>query len=182
MLDGLRSLQFGTAAVYSNETVGLRGTTILIAATYIRMLHFVEVVPQVRIERVSPSGRASTPGRIQHVSDGRPATYGYGASAPTIVIHRHAEGWQDRFRAYRILLDGRPVAKIKRGESYEFPVAPGEHTILLTSAWYSSRPAHVELRKGERATFVCGPGGKFGDGPGTTVFSPGSYIALERIF
>lgn len=37
MRDGLRSLQFGTAAVYSNETVGLCGTTTFIAATYSRM-------------------------------------------------------------------------------------------------------------------------------------------------
>jgi hypothetical protein len=58
-------------------------------------------------------------------------------------------------RAFKVILDGKQVAKIKNGERIELDVAPGDHSLLLKIDWCRSNI--VELRAdSEDVTYRCG--------------------------
>jgi len=47
------------------------------------------------------------------------------------VLRRSRWAARDLVRSYRVLLDGGEVSRIKRGQTFEFNVMPGPHTIQL---------------------------------------------------
>lgn len=96
-----------------------------------------------------------------------------------IAIRRTSDAMRDRFRAYRIVIDGQPVAKIKRGQSHEVDVAPGPHSVQLTIDWCTSREAYVDLRAGDRVAFVCKPSGSPATAIPSITIGRNFYIALE---
>ncbi|WP_338550397.1 hypothetical protein [Roseovarius phycicola] len=63
----------------------------------------------------------------------------------SIVFHR-ANGWVDRWRAYRILVDGVEVAKLKRNRSISVDATAQEHVLLAKVDWCSSPVLVVDLR------------------------------------
>lgn len=65
------------------------------------------------------------------------------------------DGWQDRFRAYVVLIDDRGVGKLKRGESARFELSPGPHTVQVAIDW--KRSAAFDISGEERLAFLCGP-------------------------
>src|SRR5215469_9674168 len=83
-------------------------------------------------------------------------TYGGGI----IRLHRQQVPWRDKFRKYRVRIDGEYVGRIAQGETQEFSVRPGEHRVRLTiDRYFTSRERVVRLRDGELAEFICGSGG-----------------------
>ena len=59
-------------------------------------------------------------------------------------------GWVDQFRAYQVIVDGKRVGKIRNGESKEFQVAPGQHTVALRiDLIWGSEPLRITVRDGE---------------------------------
>lgn len=58
---------------------------------------------------------------------------------PTLKVTRD-EGWSDRIRKYRILIDGEEAGRIAQGEELEIPVSPGTHTLVAKVDWCSCRP------------------------------------------
>ena len=55
-------------------------------------------------------------------------------------------GWVDRFRKYRVLVDGVCVGKIANGGSFVHQVGPSEHTIQVRIDWFGTK----------RQSFVAG--------------------------
>jgi hypothetical protein len=97
----------------------------------------------------------------------------------TIAVRRQPGGQRDIFRAYRIVVDGKTVGKIRRGQSREVQVSPGSHTLVIAIDWGSSPMAQVELQTGDRAAFVCEPGGSAETALVTSLFDRHAYISLS---
>ncbi len=64
-------------------------------------------------------------------------------------------GSADKLRAYKVLVDDAEVGTIKDGETKQFPVADGKHTVKLKIDWCSSQPISFD-RSGNQVSFECG--------------------------
>ncbi len=62
-------------------------------------------------------------------------------------------GYIDAARAYRVLIDGVVVNRIKQGKTLQVDVPPGEHRLQLKIDWCSSKPLSFAVAEGERLTF-----------------------------
>jgi hypothetical protein len=98
-----------------------------------------------------------------------------------IHVHRRANAYQDRARAYKILLDGQEVGNVKRGESAAFDAAPGAHELQLKIDWATSEPVSVEVQAGQDVHFNCWPNAK----PLTALYwitvGRSRYIGVEEV-
>ncbi len=56
----------------------------------------------------------------------------------SILITRESRLWINRFRSYKILIDNKVVGTLTDGESKEFSVTPGEHSIQAKIDWGTS--------------------------------------------
>ena len=65
-----------------------------------------------------------------------------------------ATGWYARFRAYRVLIDGVVVGRIRPGETLWFPVARGDHRVRLKVDWTGSREVVVTVPPDPQ--LICG--------------------------
>ena len=65
------------------------------------------------------------------------------ARMPTLTVHRD-RGWTDRFRRYRILVDGAEVGRLRQGERLAVEVAPGPHEVEARIDWCGSRVLEFE--------------------------------------
>src|SRR5580658_9326804 len=74
-----------------------------------------------------------------------------------IQITRKAAPWRDRFRAYRIVLDGLQVGEIRNGQTVDFPVSPGRHELHLKIDWAGSKVLTFEVSADEIVRFRCEP-------------------------
>jgi hypothetical protein len=75
-----------------------------------------------------------------------------------LTVSRSPQGWPDRIRRYRLLVDGKAVASLKRGQSVSVPVQPGHHRIWMRIDWCRSRILDVELGDNERIVLTCRSG------------------------
>jgi hypothetical protein len=73
----------------------------------------------------------------------------------TIHIRREA-GWADFIRSYRVVLDGREVGRLKRGEGITLPTTAGTHTLQLEIDWCRSNAVSFSIEDGGSRTFECG--------------------------
>lgn len=64
-------------------------------------------------------------------------------------------GYADRMRAYKVILDGKEVAKIRNGQQIELDVAPGNHELYLKIDWCQSNRIEFELNE-NIVDFECG--------------------------
>jgi hypothetical protein len=76
-----------------------------------------------------------------------------------VVVRRIEYGYRDRWRAYRILIDGRKVGKLKRGQSARFELPAGLHTIQAAVDWMHSAKFHISGDVPEIYRLRCGPSG-----------------------
>src|SRR5258708_8359558 len=84
---------------------------------------------------------------------------GDAAGTSVIRLHRRRSFYRDCLRAYRVRIDGNPVAKIAAGATMDFPVPSGEHRVRLTiDQFCSSREVMLQVREGELVEFTCRPG------------------------
>jgi hypothetical protein len=105
-----------------------------------------------------------------------------GPAETAMVVLWRADGEQrDRLIGYRVLLDGRKAAKIKRGKRIEFPVSPGRHVICLRSIWVGSPFIPFEAEAGQVLRFSCEPGGFPGMTQADLERDVTGYIRLRRL-
>ena len=78
--------------------------------------------------------------------------------AGTIAISRR-RSFQVMPRAYKIWIDGTAVGAIMNGESAEFAVDPGEHTVEVSIDGMYSRKLSIEVFEGGHRRITCGPNG-----------------------
>jgi hypothetical protein len=98
-----------------------------------------------------------------------------------IALSRRNVPWRDRLRSYRVILDGTQVAKIKRGQAIELPVAAGRHDLLLEIDWCSSPTVIVDAQPGEVIRFSCAPANSVAEARAAILYAPSAYIKLTRI-
>jgi hypothetical protein len=64
-------------------------------------------------------------------------------------------GWADRFRDYKIILDGNVIGQIKNGEEKEFSIPEGDHLLSLKIDWCGSNTVSFNSN-GNKLNFECG--------------------------
>jgi hypothetical protein len=96
-----------------------------------------------------------------------------------IVIRRLPGGWRDRFRSYKVYVDGSVVARIRRGQTAHIEVTSGKHELEVGIDWMKSSSIVVDVDEDPRRNaLVCGPAG-FGM-LGIANRQPGTWLFLER--
>ena len=72
-----------------------------------------------------------------------------------IRIRRDPDGVAERFRGYRILLDGEPAGLVRRGETAELVTEAGHHRLQLAIDWGRSETLELELASGQELELRC---------------------------
>ncbi len=103
------------------------------------------------------------------------------ADEATIAISRRRGGWRDRARSYVVVVDSKPISKIKHGQRVELPVPPGPHDLFLKISWCTSPIFTFDAQPGAVIGFSCEPGGPATAGLRDVLGNTGRYIALTRI-
>jgi hypothetical protein len=97
----------------------------------------------------------------------------------TIKITRVAIRWRDRYRKYRILLDGVRVGALAPGATVTLEVATGKHTLQMQLDWARSAPLTVRVEKGAEIALVCGPNYSAAN-PIGALLKPSQWIYLDE--
>ena len=103
------------------------------------------------------------------------------AEDAAIVVSRKRGGWRDRARSYVILVDGKPISKIKHGQRVELPIPHGQHELLLKIAWCTSRSFTFDVQPGGVVEFFCEPGGPASAGLQDVLGNTDQYIRLTLV-
>jgi hypothetical protein len=74
-----------------------------------------------------------------------------------LKITRPKKKWQDRFRAYTILVDGAEVGDIRQLNEVLVPVAPGRHSVQFRVDWCRSPSVDIEVAEGATEVVTCEP-------------------------
>ena len=97
--------------------------------------------------------------------------------------------YPDRFRAYRVILDGKTVDTIRAGETRELSVSPGQHELCARIDWCGSNTLEFTLtRDTDTATFHVSPSLRgvrliqIFEWWRALFFDPDSYLELEQTF
>jgi len=96
-----------------------------------------------------------------------------------IRVHRTPESWGDRLRAYRVVLDGTVVGRVKRAESITLEVNAGHHELHLTIDWARSPSVKLDLVEGEEVDVRCWPNGRPITALYWITFGRSRYIGIE---
>jgi hypothetical protein len=89
------------------------------------------------------------------------------------------EGWRDRARPYKVVIDGQKVGGVGHGQQESFEVVPGTHEVFLKLDWCRSPKLTVEVAGGQRAKVTCEAGGNFWMTFFDVIFKPTRYIDAE---
>lgn len=65
-----------------------------------------------------------------------------------IILNRKSE-WVNRARGYKVLIDGEEKGAIKNGNSDEFMVPAGSHTVECKLSWCKSNIYNITVTEGE---------------------------------
>lgn len=77
------------------------------------------------------------------------------AQSATIRVDRTFVGFRDRFRAYKVLIDGVRVGQVKNGEAFECSADPGVHHVRLKVDWVGSPEVTVNVPPGATAVLAA---------------------------
>jgi len=98
-----------------------------------------------------------------------------------LTVEREHKAWVDRARAYRVLVDGGEVGRVRDGDTETYDVAPGQHTVQLKVDWARSRPIEVQVPDGGEARVRC----RGNASPLTALWyitaKANDYIAVEQV-
>ena len=98
------------------------------------------------------------------------------------ITRKHA--FMDLFRAYKVLLDGKEVSRIRNGKQIEVDVSPGIHLMQLKIDWCYSNEVEFELKNNQDLLeFECGnnyAGKRVFRGVLNTMGSGGHYLWLKE--
>jgi hypothetical protein len=82
------------------------------------------------------------------------------ADSGSVRVYREPSKWQDRARAYQVLIDGEPVGEIHNGATGEFAVGVGLHSLRLKVDWVGSPTEEFTVLPGQVVQFRCRAGVK----------------------
>ena len=90
-----------------------------------------------------------------------------------LIIERERLAWMDTLRSYRVLVDGEMVGRLRNGETREYPLRPGRHTVQVRIDWTGSEPEVVNALEGHPVHLMVRWRGN--------LFSRRRYLALKPI-
>jgi hypothetical protein len=73
----------------------------------------------------------------------------------TIILNRTSE-YVNRLRNYGVYIDGKKVGTIANGETKDFVVTPGHHSIVTKIDWCSSKTINFDISNDELKEFRVG--------------------------
>jgi hypothetical protein len=73
----------------------------------------------------------------------------------TLTVAHKAIGAEFRRGTYDVLLDGEGVGSVEMNDTFETPVEPGRHTLLVRNGRNSSRTKTFDVADGETIAFRC---------------------------
>jgi hypothetical protein len=94
------------------------------------------------------------------------------------VVKRRQRGSSSTFRAFRVLVDGNQVGKLRQGDELPVDVEPGTHAVQIKIDWAGSEPLKVTAGPGEVIGLVCQPA-PFAKGLASIFRQPLAYIELR---
>jgi hypothetical protein len=89
------------------------------------------------------------------------------------------EGWRDRARPDKLIIDGEAAGRVGHGQQESFEVVPGAHEVFLKLDWCRSPKLAVDVAGGQRAKVTCAAGGNFWMTFFDVIFRPTHYIRAE---
>ena len=72
-----------------------------------------------------------------------------------MTIRRLPTRWQDRARAYKLVVDDKTVASVKHNETKEVTVESGHHRIWMRISWCRSQILDIDVQDGDEIRLVC---------------------------
>lgn len=75
----------------------------------------------------------------------------------TLRVIRSSSWRRDIFRRYEVLVDDMAVGSLRRGQTLDRSVEPGEHRVSMKIDWKRSNELHISLTAGEVAALLCEP-------------------------
>jgi hypothetical protein len=100
--------------------------------------------------------------------------------AAKIVVLRRT-GKVDRFRSYRVLVDGERVGSLRQGEQKEFDVAPGRHKVEVIVDWGRSPAISVDLKPTDSVRLECTSQASISSAVFRIFFRRRQYLSLRRV-
>jgi hypothetical protein len=89
------------------------------------------------------------------------------------------EGWRDRARPYKVIIDGGRAGTVGHGQQESFVVTPGSHEVFLKLDWCRTPKLTVDVAGGQRVKVTCTAGGNFWMTFFDVIFKPTKYIRAE---
>lgn len=102
-------------------------------------------------------------------------------SAQSTLELQRASTYTDRVRAYRVLVDGEEVGRIKNATTETFPIAPGPHEVQLKIDWAYSPPLAIDASPGGTVRLQCRPRANPLTGLYYTILARKKYLRLEPV-
>lgn len=66
------------------------------------------------------------------------------------------KGYADLVRTYIVMVDGKKIGELRNGESKEFAISPGDHSITAKIDWCSSKTLRFHVKDGDTLSFdIC---------------------------
>lgn len=78
------------------------------------------------------------------------------AEGNAIIRVTRTTSYADRIRAYRIVIDGQEVARVRAGQSVDIPATLGAHTVVARVDWCGSPTLNCNTHQGEVIQLECG--------------------------
>jgi EAL domain-containing protein (putative c-di-GMP-specific phosphodiesterase class I) len=94
-----------------------------------------------------------------------------------IVVERGEGSFADRFRPYKVMIDGQYRGTIRQNETWAFAVSPGTHTVSFRIDYYHSPAVRVAVVN--RTRLVCRSSVAHALGL-LAIFSPGEWITVRE--
>ena len=85
----------------------------------------------------------------------------------------------DRVRAYKVMLDGDELGRIKNDTTSTFSVPPGAHELHLKVDWASSPVVSFDVAPGQEVRYACRPTTNAFFALIYSLFARKNYITLE---
>ncbi|WP_442485190.1 hypothetical protein [Aeoliella sp. SH292] len=104
------------------------------------------------------------------------------ASAKLRIARR--SHWLDRSRDYHVQLDGRSLGTLNSGETLEFDIPPGSHSLEVRVGKCTSPLRMLNLKEGETVAFECGcrlKGWRALTAPWYLALARNKYLELKKV-
>ncbi len=95
---------------------------------------------------------------------------------PGQLTIRRPRRWQDRLRAYTIVIDGEEVGRVRAGSTVTVPITAGTHTVQLTIDWTGSNELELTINEADEVRLVVAPPEEATPGG---LFDPGTWIVVQ---